>query len=49
MTKDARPVLLDLESLSQEELAKLQSGYQEVARNRRNSGDSQKASSGTGN
>lgn len=34
VTKDARPALLDLESLSQEELADLQAGYQELARKR---------------
>lgn len=35
VTKDARPTLLDLESLSQEELQDLQRGYQQIAAQRR--------------
>ncbi len=46
-TKDARPALLDLESLPQEELAKLQTGYQDLAkRSREATGQHQDADGG---
>ena len=47
VTKDARPALLDLESLPQEELADLQKGYQTLAkRSREGTGQRQDADSG---
>ena len=46
-TKDARPTLLDLEELSQEELRELQVGYQDLARRAR-SGSSANQSAGEG-
>ena len=47
VTKDARPALLDLESLPQEELANLQKGYQNLAkRSRQGTGQGQDANSG---
>ena len=50
VTKDARPSLLDLESLSQEELADLQDDYQKIARaRRRETGQGHEASSGREN
>ena len=38
VTRDARPTLLDLEDLSQEELRELQVGYQDIARGARGKG-----------
>ena len=50
VTKDARPALLDLESMSQEELAELQKGYQELAARRRSeTGQGQDAGGGREN
>ena len=47
VTKDARPALLDLESLSQEQLADLQAGYEDIARQRRDAGQTQTSSGGS--
>ena len=50
VTKDARPSLLDLESMSQEQLAELQKGYQEAAaHSRAQTGQTQTASGGREN
>ncbi len=50
VTKDARPTLLDLESLSQEDLAALQKGYQDLARKRQaETGQGSDAAGGTDN
>ena len=46
VTKDARPALLDLESLPQEELSDLQEGYKELARKSKRSGQDQSAGGG---
>jgi low affinity Fe/Cu permease len=50
VTKDARPTLLDLEALPQEDLAKLQKEYQQIAARRRaESGEGHDAAGGTEN
>ena len=49
VTRDARPALLDLESLPQEELSKLQDGYHALARESQRSGQTRDAGEGTEN
>ncbi len=46
VTKDARPALLDLETLPQEELGELQEGYKQLARKSQRSGQGRAADDG---